>query len=550
MEVIKAKELTEVFDELEKRYGKNWYEHVHVDISTDADGTIRVTITPIAFRAFVGKEVKATEDFHDVVAGKKMGEYLEEAVSKIENLEEKLKEYENPRIYVTVSEDEMKAYVTIIPGLEKEMPTIDELIGALNKSGVIFGIKKDVLEKIINEKMTYQQILVAEGKLPEAPVNAMIEYRFKISRELEGLDEFPSCTEGQVLAEKIPPKDGVPGRTVTGKEIPSQKGQDFDLRKYAGENTKVVDNKIVAAISGQPYVDEEGRVHVRDVLIIGEQDLERCRKFNFPGTIVVTCNVDGPFRISAGRDLNINGVVSGSVKIKAGGDVYIKGGFFGRGRGLVMADGSVTVQFITEGLVIAKKDINVGDYVMNSEVIAGRSVKVSGEGLILGGNVKAVELVEARRIGNEFGVATNVEVGIDFEYETRKAEITHRLKLLLDEMSDISVYILKLRTAYEKLSESFSVNKDKFRSLIVQLEARREEIANEINELRQKLKALKFVSTQEMFKLNPRIIIKETCFAGVTMTILGESYKTTFELGPRALNLQALKELKTQRTKK
>jgi len=31
MEVIKVKELVEVFEELEKRYGPKWYEHVHVD---------------------------------------------------------------------------------------------------------------------------------------------------------------------------------------------------------------------------------------------------------------------------------------------------------------------------------------------------------------------------------------------------------------------------------------------------------------------------------------------------------------------------------------
>lgn len=66
------------------------------------------------------------------------------------------------------------------------------------------------------------------------------------------------------------------------------------------------------------------------------------------------------------------------------------------------------------------------DYIMNSDVIAGRSVKVTEEGLIVGGNVKAVELIEAKSIGNKYGLATNVEVGIDFEYETIKAEITFR----------------------------------------------------------------------------------------------------------------------------
>ncbi|WP_448379262.1 FapA family protein [Fervidobacterium sp.] len=544
MEVIKVKELMEVFDELEKRYGPKWYEHVHVAVNTDMDGTIRAVVTPIIFKVPKVKELKS-EEHSSELAVEKQDEHLQKTLPVIENLEEKLKEYENPRIHVTVSEDEMKAYVTIIPGFEKEVPTVEELMKVLIESGVVYGIKKDVLEGIVEEKLTYQQVLVAEGVEPTPPVDAMIDYKFNTSREFTSFDEFPRCDEGQVLAEKIPPKDGEPGKTVTGKELPSQKGMDFDIRKYAGENTKVVDDKIIATIKVQPYVDDDGVVHVRNVLVIGERDLEKSQKIDFPGTIIVTCNVDGAFKITAGKDLSVNGLVSGSVRIKAGGDVYIKGGFFGRGKGAIVADGSVTVQFVTEGLVIAQKDVNVQDYIMNSDVIAGRTVKVTGEGLIVGGNVKAVELIEAKRIGNEYGVATNVEVGIDFEYETTKAEITHRLKLLLDELSEAGGYILKLRVAYEKISGA-TTKKEQLKSLIVQLEARREQIIREINELRQKLKVLKHVSVQEALKMNPRIIIKETCFAGVTINIIGEVYKTTFELGPRALNLQALKELKYQ----
>lgn len=544
MEVIKVKELVEVFEELEKRYGPKWYEHVHVDVNTDIDGTIRAVVMPTIFKVSKVKESKS-EEYSSELTVEKKDEHLKKTLRTIENLEEKLKEYENPRIHVTISEDEMKAYVTIIPGFEKEVPTVEELMKVLTDSGVVYGIKKDVLEKIVEEKLTYQQILVAEGVEPTPPVDAMINYRFNTSKDFTSFDEFQSCCEGQVLAEKVPPKDGEPGKTVTGKELPRRKGKDFDLRKYAGENTKVVDNKIIATIEGQPCVDDNGVVHVRDVLVIGERDLEKSQKINFPGTIIITCNLDGAFKITAGKDLRVNGLVSGSVRIKAGGDVYIKGGFFGRGKGAIVADGSVTVQFVTEGLVIAQKDVNVQDYIMNSDVIAGRSVKVTGEGLIAGGNVKAVELIEAKSIGNEYGLATNVEVGIDFEYETTKAEITHRVKLLLDELNDVSGYIVKLRTAFEKISGA-TIKKDQLKSLIVQLEARREEIISEISKLRQKLKVLKHVSVQGVLKMNPRIIIKETCFAGVTINILGEVYKTTFELGPRALNLQALKELKYQ----
>lgn len=177
---------------------------------------------------------------------------------------------------------------------------------------------------------------------------------------------------------------------------------------------------------------------------------------------------------------------------------------------------------------------------MNSEVISGRSILVSGKGLIVGGKVKAVEFIEARQLGNESGVSTYVEVGIDYEYETKRADLNHRLRLLVEELGKWSALNQQLRVLYNTL---IGHDKEKVKSSILRVEEKRKDVVSEINHLREKVKELRYVNIQELIKINPRIVVKKTCFAGVNITILGESYNVNYELGPRALNLQALKQL-------
>ncbi|MFN4200774.1 MAG: flagellar assembly protein A [Fervidobacterium gondwanense] len=327
MDIIKAKEITEVFDEIEKRYGQTWYEIVAVEIQTDEHGEIKAVVKPLH-----GKFHPQTA--HRDVERVKVKETVQDLlnVETLSALEDKVKEYENFKVNVTISDDEMKAFVTIIPGIINEMPTKDELAEALFNAGVVFGIKQDVLERIVNEKMTYQPILVAEGKEPQPPEDAKIDYKFKFLTGdlIEPGEEIPYCLSGQILAEKIPAIPGTPGHTVTGKELPARQGKDFDLRAFSGQNTKIEGDKIVATVSGQPYIDEQGRVCVKEVLVLSEKEISSQKSFDFPGSIMVNCGLDGNYRINSGKDVFIKGIVSGHVEINASGNVYINGGFFGR----------------------------------------------------------------------------------------------------------------------------------------------------------------------------------------------------------------------------
>lgn len=532
MEIIKGSDITEVFEEVEKKYGKEWYNLVYVEIKTNQCGEVVAMVYPISFKiGSVKTEKSVTESL-------KFESKLREVETKKEEVEfrEKLKEHLNPKITVTISDDEMKAYITILPGIERDVPTTDEVIEALLNAGVVHGVKREVIEKIIQEKLTFQQILVAEGTLPVPPSDAMVNYTF------QKCGEIFTCKKGDVLARKIPGIDGIPGTTVTGKEIPAGKGKDINLNEFTGENTKVDDEKIIALVDGQVSVDADGRISVREVLIINENDLANQHTFEFPGTIIVKCDVDGRYKFKSGKDIIVSGLISGSVEIFSDGNVQISGGFFGRNRGKIIAKGNLDVFFISDALVISEGSVYVHEYIMNSQVIAKDSIVVKGRGTISGGRVAAGKTIEARVIGTPAAISTKVSV--DYEFETKKAEIEHNMRILIEEISEFGVLSGKLKLLYQNVSEK---EKEKIKSALIAIEAKKQEYCTQLEELRKNLKGLKVSSVEEKQKENPKIIIKETCYSGVHIEILGESYIVTYELGPRALDFNALVNLKTMK---
>jgi uncharacterized protein len=124
----------------------------------------------------------------------------------------------------------------------------------------------------------------------------------------------------------------------------------------------------------------------------------------------------------------VGGIVE-AAKLKAGGDIEVKGGVIGQvklgqdkstnqqGAAQLEAGGSITVQFAENAIITAEKDILVKELAMQSEITSGTCIKVgeqgSRKGHIIGGFSRAATLVHAVVIGSHAGVPTVVEVGFD-----------------------------------------------------------------------------------------------------------------------------------------
>jgi hypothetical protein len=330
-------------------------------------------------------------------------------------------------LLVEISDDEMYAYLTILPprNVDEEI-TVDDVKNELSKKGVVYGIDEDAISEALIREEYNKVISVAKGTPPVPGQNAVVELKFEKDKKKAHLKEgkngrvdfrelhrIENVEVGQVLAVKTPPTKGVPGRTVTGREIKAPDGEDVVLP--AGRNTEVSPNglEILSTIRGH-VIWTGSQVEVEDSYrVSGDVDLET-GNIDFAGNVIIDGNVREGFVVKSGQNIEVRGTVERASLI-ADGDIEIGNGIIGKGGGEVKAKGSIRAKFIENGNVKAGKDVIVSESILHSNVDAGGKVLLVGgkRGTIIGGRIRAKDEVNARTIGSPAEVPTEIEVGID-----------------------------------------------------------------------------------------------------------------------------------------
>jgi len=537
MEEIKGKNLEELLREIENKYGVTWYNVIHVDITFDSEKGLIAKITPI-------EEMEVREiNILDIKE-----EYLPEE----EMMEELLEKHAHPKINVKISEDGMEVYATIIPGIERKMPRFEEIMEVLHDEGVIFGIMEDEIERMIKEEVIFKPVMVARGIHPTEPVDAKVEYKFPKDGIME-LSTFDKnrvdpvarrkiyiCRKGDVLVEKKPAIDGKPGRDVFGREIPSKKGKDIALHELVGKNVKLSEDGkfIISMVEGQPYVSNDGKVNVKEIFVVnGDLDYS-VGNIDFPGSVWIRGNIDGNFKVISGKDVIIDGIVSGGFHIEAKGSVVIRKGVFGRKRGKIISGGDVSAKFLSETFVASEGSIEVGEYMMNCHAVAKKDVAVFGKGLIVGGKVSAGKSIKARVLGNMSGAKTVVEAGVDFETQKQYYEISHELMELVRELTSLSTLQRKFKMMLDNVSDS--ENKE-ISLILINIENKKKTLYERMEKRRKTLEALNISRREKQLRKNALIVASDACYPGVTVSIGDETIKIDDNLGPTAFTFDVVK---------
>jgi len=446
----------------------------------------------------------------------------------------------------------MEVYATIIPGIERKMPRFEEIMEVLHDEGVVFGIMEDEIERMIKEEVIFKPVMVARGIHPTEPVDAKVEYKFPKDGIME-LSTFDKnrvdpvarrkiyiCRKGEILVEKKPAIDGKPGRDVFGREIPSKKGKDIALHELVGKNVKLSEDGkfIISMVEGQPYVSNDGKVNVKEIFVVnGDLDYS-VGNIDFPGSVWIRGNIDGNFKVISGKDVIIDGIVSGGFHIEAKGSVVIRKGVFGRKRGKIISGGDVSAKFLSETFVASEGSIEVGEYMMNCHAVAKKDVAVFGKGLIVGGKVSAGKSIKARVLGNMSGAKTVVEAGVDFETQKQYYEISHELMELVRELTSLSTLQRKFKMMLDNVSDS--ENKE-ISLILINIENKKKTLYERMEKRRKTLEALNISRREKQLRKNALIVASDACYPGVTVSIGDETIKIDDNLGPTAFTFDVVK---------
>jgi uncharacterized protein (DUF342 family) len=331
-------------------------------------------------------------------------------------------------LQVTVSEDKMQAYLVFRRAEGDLKITSRELEQYISSQGIHFGIQSDTLYLISQspQEFFFTQNVIAVGIPPKEGKDGYVKVLYGESSNQErrpmeredGSVDYREVTQlanvkaGQLIAERVPAQEGIPGKTVTGEVISPKNGKDAHFK--IGKNVVINPEKIAmyAAIDGLVTKTDKEKLNVFPVYEVNGDVDYNIGNIDFVGTVVIRGNILTGFRVKASGDIRVTGGIEGA-EVESDGSIEISGGIIGSNKGFVKAGRNIRCSFIQEGNAYAGEDILVTQSIMHSNVRAGRSVKCLGaKGLIVGGLIQAGDLVTARMIGNSMSTATVIEVGV------------------------------------------------------------------------------------------------------------------------------------------
>jgi len=437
------------------------------------------------------------------------------------------KTYRHGRCTLRVSDDSMKAFLTLTPPIGGAKPvTSDDVMSLCREKGIIYGIKEDVVretvEKAVSERIAISEVVIAEGDKPVHGEDARLEFKVRLASgssfalmqngkvNFKEHDVITNVAGDQLIAVVYKPKEGKrDGHLVTGDLIAARRGKDITLE--VGDNIQVQDEdeviSYISKIDGQ-LVWEGNRISVEPVLTIQGDVGPKTGNINFNGVVAVQGSIADGFNVLAGKDIIVNGNVGSSV-VQAGGCIVVKNGIIGKNRGLVYAKGNVTVKFAENSEIRAGGNIDIKRAALNCSLIAGgRVISLTEKGQIIGGVLKAGEGVEAKILGNESEHKMEVHVGSDFVVEVK-------LRALRKELAKYQSVLKKMFFLIEKVKKVYTdLDKLPEKILATYNEARKRATALKIA-----IKNLKEKEQQYLAKFSDvhdsEVVVRESLYKGV-----------------------------------
>lgn len=430
---------------------------------------------------------------------------------------------------LSVTEQGMTAYVRFIPPAgEGKRLTLEDFMKDVSLRKITYGLKMESIQSHFSGPGIYcTDLLLAKGQSPVQGEDAKIEYFFNTDlhrrpKQLQdgSVDFFQmttinQCRQGDLLAQIIPQKPGIPGYNIYNNEIKPREVRKTYL-KY-GRNINISEDmmSITSAVDGHVSLID-GTVFVADVYMVKGVDVST-GNLDYEGSIQVDGNVSENFEVKAGGNVLVNGLVEGA-RIVAGGSIIISKGMNGMQKGLLKAGGDIVVKYLENTKVMAGGYVEA-EAIMHSRVSAGDEIRVVGRrGVIVGGYVQAGVRVTAKTIGADMGSSTILEVGIN---PLLKTQYNRMQEALADNTKTLDSAEVILNNFKRKMSQGFKYNESqmKYMRSVEKLVMEKNAELEQLNQRIERFRAM--MEVQE----HAEVVVNQDVYPGTTI-IIGDASRT------------------------
>lgn len=359
-------------------------------------------------------------------------------------------------ITISVSPDKMYAFLSLKPQDDvKVMP--EDVFLLLEEEGITHGIDVEAIKSLCSTSGQVLKQVIAKGVRSVPGQDAVVTYKYekpesKPQMTQDGhvdfyeLGNIIEVMQGDILAERVPPTDGIPGYNVFGEVLHPVPGKNKPFKVGKGV---VIEGNIATAEYNGSLDWQMAKVSVSRMFTVkGDVDFS-IGNIDFPGKVKIIGNVRTGFRVEAAEDVEVTGCIEDATVISQKGSVFVHAGIIGTGKAVVQAHNNVEARFIQEASVEARKNIVANEYIIRSDINAGNAVLIQGmKGRLLGNNqIKAGTQIRVNSIQSHQGMTLSVEgINRNTAY-VRMKEISQEIRDLEETLRSDSV---KIRLLGEK----------------------------------------------------------------------------------------------------
>lgn len=409
------------------------------------------------------------------------------------------------KIELMVSDDQMKLFAHIEPREHYRRTTSQELLDELHKFVPPDVVDRRVLNDVLLNLrlgLPCEQRRVAMGRHPVNGKDGKLVWLVRRFSPGQGDDNerefsdfftlglFENVEKGTEIARIYNPKSGEAGIDIFGKVVPAETGKGIEIKwdKSVLLNSDEAHphyTSVVAAISG--YVHHQGNlVSVRDTIVLPRNLDGSIGNIDFLGNVTVTGDIQKGFHIKAQGNIVVKGNVLGDNKISCRGALSVKGYHIGSEHSSVSVGGDYSVGLAQSVKADVEGDIYIGTEARDCSFYSSGGV-IATKASIIGGTVWCVQGVEAKSIGNDVGVRTEIglhtEVEVSPEYRKLAGSVARHEAALAALELHIGPYLAN-RARVPLLKHSFRSKMTELLSKYDQVSASLENLQSQIEEMK------------------------------------------------------------------
>ncbi|MDH4120388.1 MAG: FapA family protein [Deltaproteobacteria bacterium] len=437
-------------------------------------------------------------------------------------------------VYVDISQDESEATLTIFPPSNPAGKRLDpmKVKEALKEAGVTKGLLLEEIQRVVKNRIESEAVVIARGQQPENGMDGYIQFPQNKKEDepdyssqevsLKEMNLIHAVSEGDVVATIVPPTEGLEGYTVLGKPLRAKSGKKAPFRLGKNASLNEDGTQILSAIPGYMVVEGEkiGVENVYQVASVGSST----GNIRFEGVVYVQGTVEDGFTVEADQGIDIMGTV-GKAKLISKGNIIIRGGVMG---GHLETQNTVEAKFISDSTVRAGMDVVSQEYILNSDVQAGRFVRVvkGPDGFINGGLTRAGELVWTPALGSSAAeLITEVQVGMGPSMRQKFDKLQSDLDANLLNFDRYSKNLFLLQRQFETKSGR-SEGVEQIAATLEKALPLREEIWKSLQDYNHMIEAVSQMTDESGF-----VFVANVAHPGAQVSIRRQRLKVTTELG-------------------